>query len=113
MSVDLPDHWRARARTLREYGAVSHAEAVERCDDELETQQAQRDEKAVPLREAVELTGYSESALYRMVQRGDLDDIADNGPPMFRLGDLPLKAKKLRSTSGAAAEVLGIYALEE
>lgn len=84
---------------LRQYGAHVSADALAHCADELQEHQANRDRTAVPIAEAIRMTGYSESALYRMIKRDHLENIAKSGPPVFRLGDLPFRPRKLREMS--------------
>jgi hypothetical protein len=88
----LPAKWRATAATLRTYSASPHAEVVEQLAAELEAAVRQQALEALSLEAAARESGYSYSALQKMVASGKLENVAKKGSPRVRRGDLPKKA---------------------
>ena len=91
---DLPQAWRSEAGHLRELGAEAQARALEWCAEELE--QAQREEQLeeLTLQEAADASGFSYSAIQKMVSNGELTNVGEKGSPRIRRGDLPRKPTK-------------------
>ena len=91
----LARRWRDEADTLRRRGATAQAVVLESCAEELETVLRERDLEALNLRGASEESGYSYSALQKMVAEGKLPNMGDKNRPRVRRGDLPRKAGQL------------------
>jgi hypothetical protein len=91
LQESLPDVWRQEASVLRRRGAAGQAEALESCASELEVWQHQRALEGLTLEEAERESGYSYSALEKMVRRGELENVGAKGRPRVRRGDLPRK----------------------
>ena len=91
----LASRWRTEANVLRKRGAVAQAVALESCADELETVLRERDLEALTLQGASEESGYSYSAIQKMVAEGKLPNLGDKNRPRVRRGDLPRKAGQL------------------
>ena len=87
----LAARWRAEADILRRRGAVAQAEALESCAIELEEYERERALEALTLEQAETESGYSYSALEKMIRRGELLNIGKRGSPRVRRGDLPKK----------------------
>ena len=93
--TDLTAQWRDEAESLRKRGAGAQAVLLESCAEELETVLRERDLEALTLQGASEESGYSYSALQKMVAEGKLPNIGDKNRPRVRRGDLPRKAGQL------------------
>jgi hypothetical protein len=109
-TATLAERWRADAKVLRQYGATSQADDLEARATELEEFERERTLEALTLEQAAMESGYTYSALEKMVRRGELENIGKKGQPRLRRGDLPRKARApSRRLSGGpelAAEVL-------
>lgn len=92
---DLVDQWRKTAATLREYAAESQAVVLEQCADDLEVLLQTRDEVALTLREASDLSGYSTDHLGRLVRDGKVPNAGRPGAPRIARQHLPIIAGKL------------------
>jgi len=90
----LPELWRHEAAVLRRRGAAGQAEALESCAAELEAWESQRALEALTLEEAERESGYSYSAIEKMVRRGEIENVGEKGRPRVRRGDLPRKARR-------------------
>jgi hypothetical protein len=90
--LSLAVRWRAEAERLRRYGADAQGKTLEACAAELESLAREVGERAVTLREAQELSGFSYSALEKMVRRGRLPNAGTKRRPRLRVADLPRKA---------------------
>ena len=93
--TDLATRWRDEAATFRKRGAGAQAVLLESCAEELETVLRERDLEALTLQGASEESGYSYSALQKMVAEGKLPNRGDKNRPRVRRGDLPRKAGRL------------------
>ena len=91
----LAAQWREEAETLRRRGATAQAVVLESCADELVIVLRERDLEALSLQGASEESGYSYSALQKMVADGKLPNVGDKNRPRVRRGDLPRKAGRL------------------
>lgn len=91
----LAAQWRDEAETLRRRGATTQAVVLESCAEELETVLREHDLQALNLQSASEESGYSYSALQKMVAEGKLPNIGDKNRPRVRRGDLPRKPCRL------------------
>lgn len=77
---------------MRTYGGNPHAaEVVEHFAAELEAAVREHELEALSLEDAVRESGYSYSALQKMVTSGKLQNIGEKGRPRVRRCDLPRK----------------------
>lgn len=93
IAESLPAQWRREAALLRRRGAAAQAETLESCAVELEAWEHQRALETLTLEEAEHESGYSYSALEKMVRRGELENVGEKGRPRVRRGDLPRKVR--------------------
>ena len=100
----LTAKWRADVATLRTYGANSSADVVERLAAELEAAVREQQLEALSLEAAERESGYSYSALQKMVASGKLQNVAEKGRPRVRRCDLPRKGGT--PNEGIAASIL-------
>lgn len=77
------------ARGLYSDEETSHL--IEVLLDEVEAMRLDELREEVDLPTAAGLSGYHESTLSRMVERGELTNVGRPGRPQFRLADLPYK----------------------
>ena len=97
--ADLPNLWRARAETLRRYGAPHQAETLEACAGELEEMGYGDDDAILSLQEAAEWSGYSPSRLRALIRDQRLENVSENSRIKLRRGDLPRKPRRDRTPS--------------
>lgn len=95
--ADLPSHWCHEAELLRRRGQDALAAMADSYADELEAALREHDLEALTLQEAAVESGYSYSALQKMVAKGELPNLGDKHRPRVRRGDLPRKAGRLGS----------------
>lgn len=88
----LADRWRAEATVLRRRGALSQADVLESCGAELQEYERERQLEALTLDQAVTESGYSYSALQKMVSDGRLPNVGTPHRPRIKRGYLPKKA---------------------
>lgn len=81
----------AMADILEEFGAEAEARAVRRCAELVETRAREWVSEALTLEEAATETGFSYSALEKLIRRGQLPNVGRKGRPRIRRGDLPRK----------------------
>src|SRR4051794_31045725 len=62
--------WQTQAKEFRGWGATAQADVLERCAAELEEFERERELEALTLEQAGKESGYSYSALEKMVRRG-------------------------------------------
>ena len=89
----LPEEWRRRAGTFRQYGGEAPARALEACAAELEAALRRKDRTVLTLKEAAMATGYSASHLGRLVRDGTIPNAGRRGAPRIALRHLPRKAR--------------------
>lgn len=100
-SQSLAGKWRGEAETLRRFGADAQAKTLEACAAELESLAREEGERAVTLREAQGLSGFSYSALEKMVRGGRLANVGTKHRPRLRVAELPKKVgARLRPEQG-------------
>ena len=87
----LSHRWREEAKTFRHRGADQQALLLESCACELELAIQEDSLESLTLREAADESGYSYSALQKMVARGELPNVGEKNKPLVRRGDLPRK----------------------
>jgi hypothetical protein len=97
--TDLASRWLEDAAVLRRRGAEQHAAVLESCAADLDAWARERDLEALTLEQAERESGYSYSALQKMVAAGRLQNAGEPHRPRVRRGDLP---KKVRSMAPAA-----------
>ena len=91
---DLPAQWRSEAEHLRVLGAAHQAKAIEWCAGELEQAQREWELEELTLQEAADASGFSYSAIQKMVANEELPNVGGKGSPRVRRGDLPKKPSK-------------------
>jgi hypothetical protein len=106
-AIPLPARWRADADILRRRGAVPQAEALESCAVELEAFEQERQLEALTLEQAVIESGYSYSALEKMVRAGQLQNVGIRGKPRVRRGDLPRKVIAPKPMTATGPDLAG------
>jgi hypothetical protein len=89
--AELPALWRADAATLRKYGATSQGQLLDDCAAEVEASLRQQELELLTLERAERESGYSYSALQKMVANGRLANMGEKGSPLIRRCDLPKK----------------------
>jgi hypothetical protein len=85
----LAQRWREEAALLRRRAATLQAEVLESCAADLEAWARERELEALTLDRAAEETGFSYSALEKMVRAGKVANVGRKGAPRVRRGDLP------------------------
>lgn len=100
----LGRRWRDEAAILRRRGAGAQADVLESCAAELEEYEREHALEALSLEAAAGESGYSYSALEKMVRRGELLNIGQRGGPRVRRGDLPRKAAARSTDQPGLAE---------
>jgi hypothetical protein len=104
--ASLADRWRADASVLRRRGAVTLAELLDGCAAELEAWERERALELLTLEQASAESGYTYSAIEKMLRRGELVNLGKKGTPRVRRGDLPRKAVKVSGAPDLAGSVL-------
>ena len=102
---DLAGRWRAEAAVLRRRGAEQHAAVLESCAADLEASARERDLEALTLEQAERESGYSYSALQKMVAAGRLRNAGEPHRPRVRRGDLPKKARPMAPIACAGPDL--------
>ena len=87
----LVDSWRADATRLRAWGCNDQAQVLERCAGELKEHLAAMADVTLSLEAAAAETGYSTAHLRRLIARGVLADIGQNGETAILRRELPYK----------------------
>lgn len=83
--------WREEAKLLRAHGAAEAAMTKERDAADLEQEARAFSLEGLTLDQAAEESGYSYSALQKMVSTGRMVNVGSPGQPRIRRGDLPRK----------------------
>src|SRR5260370_12695526 len=89
----LTARWRQEAQLLRECGAVEAAQTLERCAGQLEAFERERALEALTLEQAAGESGYSYSALQKLLARGALANGGEPHRPRLRRRDPPRKPR--------------------
>ena len=89
--LDLVQRWREDADRLRQWGANSQADVLERAAGQLEAELRAADEQLLTLDEAAQASGYSADHIGRMLRKGALPNRGCKHRPRVRNGDLPRK----------------------
>src|SRR5688500_7915434 len=87
----LVSKWRAIAVNFRTYCASPYAELIEQLAAELEAVVREQELEELSLEAAERESGYSYSALQKMVASGKLANVGEKGRPRVRRRDLPKK----------------------
>jgi hypothetical protein len=95
--LGLAQRWREEAGLLRRRAATAQADVLESCAADLETWVRERGLEALTLDHAAEETGFSYSALEKMVRTGRVTNVGRKGAPRIRRGDLPKKPSRPRT----------------
>jgi hypothetical protein len=98
--LSLVQRWRDEATLLRRRAANLQADVLESCAAELEAWTRERELEALTLDRAAEETGFSYSALEKMVRAGKVANVGRKGAPRVRRGDLPSKPTRPRTELG-------------
>ncbi|MCH8992243.1 MAG: hypothetical protein IIA44_10905 [Acidobacteria bacterium] len=96
MTEDLAGRWRSDATRLRAWGCDDQATILERCAGELEEHSAGWGSTALSLEAAAGETGYSAAHLRRLIARGVLADVGQNGETAVLRRELPYKPGRQR-----------------
>ena len=99
--AELASTWRARAETLRRYGAVGESQALEAAAAELAGALDAEENRTLPLSVAARESGYTAEHLARLIRQGKLRNCGRPGAPRVRRGDLPRKPNALPSSSSS------------
>ncbi len=83
--------WRDEAKILHRRGAEPQAAVIESCAADLEEEGRRFSLEAITLEQAAEESGYSYSALQKMVRDGTVSNVGRKGAPRIRRSDLPKK----------------------
>jgi hypothetical protein len=87
----VTQRWRNEAEILHRRGADEQAAVLESCASELEQEGRRFSLEALTLEQAAESSGFSYSALQKMVRYGTIPNVGKKGAPRIRRGDLPKK----------------------
>jgi hypothetical protein len=96
----LAQRWREEAAVLRRRAASPQADVLESCAAELEAWAQERELETLTLDRAAEETGFSYSALEKMVRAGKVANVGRKGAPRIRRGDLPRKRTRHGPVTG-------------
>jgi hypothetical protein len=102
---ELVEIWRNEAKGLRRYGAEAQATTLEECARQLSAAIETHSLEALTLEDAAKESGYSYSAIQKMVANGELENVGRKGSPRVRRGGLPKKAQ-CSSSIGLADSIL-------
>jgi hypothetical protein len=91
--LKLASQWHDEAKALRRRGADPQALVLESCAEELERAEMEYGLEALTLQEAERESGYSYSALQKIVASNRLLNVGSKHSPRIRRGDLPRKAR--------------------
>lgn len=92
--ADLTSRWRNEAEIFERRGAANQAATLMSCADELEQWMRERELEKLSLTQATEESGFSYSALQKMVAKGRLTNVGDKNRPRVRRCDLPRKPSR-------------------
>lgn len=103
---NLVIQWRNEAALYRKRGATSLAEMVESFAADLEAAIQLQELEALTIREGVAVSGYSYSALQKLLASGELENVGSKGSPRIRRGDLPRKPGRIQNDDFAERVLL-------
>jgi hypothetical protein len=90
--LGLAQRWRQEAALLRRRAASPQAEVLESCAADLEACVQERELEVLTLSQAAGESGFTYSALEKMVRRGAIANAGRRGAPRVRRRDLPHRA---------------------
>jgi hypothetical protein len=90
--LHLARRWREEASLLRRRAASIQADVLESCAAELAAWAQERELQPLTLEQAAAESGYTYSAIEKMVRRGAIGNVGKKGAPRIRRGDLPRRA---------------------
>jgi hypothetical protein len=96
----LAQQWRAESALLRRRGAEAQAAALESCAADLEQEEQRFSLEALTVEQAVGESGYSYSALQKMVADRRLPNAGGPHRPRIRRCDLPKKPSGREQAKG-------------
>ena len=102
---DLAERWRQEAALFRKRGQSQVAALMESMAADYEAVERERVLEELTLTEAVEESGYSYSALQKMLASGQLENLGEKHAPRVRRVDLPRKARGEREQRSIAERV--------
>jgi hypothetical protein len=92
----LSAQWRERAHDLRKWAAAeSAAAALETAASELDAVLSAQGAQLLSLRDAAELSGYSDDHLGRLIRTGKIPNAGRTHAPKIRRADLPLRPSRI------------------
>jgi hypothetical protein len=97
--------WRSEAKILHRRGADEQAVVLESCANEVEEEGRLFSLETLNLEQAVAESGYSYSALQKMVSDGTIQNVGKKGAPRVRRGDLPKKPRGRNESSKAEPDL--------
>src|SRR5882762_3625710 len=103
----LTTRWRAEADVLHRRGADEQAVVLKSCAHELKEEGRLFSLEALTLEQAAESSGFSYSALQKMVRDGTLPNVGKKGAPRVRRGDLPKKPGGSGEPRGGEPDLAG------
>jgi hypothetical protein len=109
MAVEaLAQRWRDEVVLLRRRGADAQAAALESCASELEEEVRRLSLEALTLEQAAEESGYSYSAVQKMVATGRLPNAGGRHSPRIRRRDLPKKPSTHREQANGEPDLASL-----
>ena len=87
----LATRWRSEAAVLQRRGASIQAGVLEGCASEMEEEARLFSLEPLTLGQSADESGFSYSALQKMVSHGTIPNNGKKGTPRVRRGDLPKK----------------------
>ena len=104
----LSARWQGDAAILHRWGATAQAAAVEVCASELEDEVRTFSLEWLSLGQAEEESGFSYSALEKMVRNGRILNVGSPGHPRIRRCDLPKKPSSRSESSKGEPDLAGL-----
>jgi hypothetical protein len=101
----LAARWREEAEMLHRRGADEQAVVLKSCANELEEEARFYSLETLTLGQAAEESGYSYSALEKMVRSGRIPNAHLPGQPRIRRGDLPKKPGSSHEPRGSEPDL--------
>jgi len=98
----LAQRWRDDADVLRRNGHEHSADQLEERATELENAWRATAFEPLTIEQAAKESGYSESRLYSLVEKGAVENAGKRGAPCIRRADLPAKTGRARQLEAAA-----------
>jgi hypothetical protein len=89
------ERWRSEAESFDRFGQAAPAAMLRRCAEDLREWWETRARELVTTEEAIEISGYSRSALESMRRDGKLTAAGSPGDPRYVAGELPSKPRRL------------------